>query len=270
MASSTGYPLGYAEAEKRRLIRQAVRYEPILEAFLHDAGIREGDRVLDVASGLGDVSLALARLVTYRGAVLGLERDSASIETARARVATVGVRNVTFVQGDIGAFESDEQFDAVVGRFILVFFPEPAAVIRRLARLLRPGGVIAFQEPLREATQAVNAHLPLQHGCGTRLREAFAHAGTDTEVGGKLYTLFQEAGLRAPQLRCDAPVDGSDYLAGYAYDLLASVLRTTGKDAERAQPGEFESFTRQLSDEMKAAKSCCAGSVMIGAWTQVP
>ncbi|MBV8068215.1 MAG: class I SAM-dependent methyltransferase [Candidatus Eremiobacteraeota bacterium] len=270
MASSTGYALGYADAEKQRLVRQAVRFEPILEAFLRDAGIREGDRVLDVGAGLGDVSLVLARPVTDRGAVLGLERDAASIETARARAATIGVRNVTFIHGDIGAFESDERFDGVVGRFILVFPPEPVAVIRKLAALLRPGGVIAFQEPLREATQAINAHLPLQHACGVRLRDAFARARADTEIGGKLYALFQAAGLPAPQLRCDAPIDGSDQMAWYAYELLMSVMRGTGDRDERAQLGELESLPRRLSDEMKAAKSSCAGPVLIGAWTQVP
>ncbi|MBV8197682.1 MAG: methyltransferase domain-containing protein [Candidatus Eremiobacteraeota bacterium] len=268
MASSTGYPLGYADAEKQRLVRQAVRFGAILEAFLRDAGIREGDRVLDVGSGLGDVALALARLVTYRGAVLGLERDTASIATARARVTTIGVRNVTFLQADVETFESAERFDAVVGRFILVFLPDRAAAIRRLGRLLRPGGVIAFQEPLREATQAINAHLPLQHACGARLREAFAQAGADTEIGGKVYALFQEAGLRAPQLRCDAPIDGSDEMACYAYDLLVSALHS-GKCGE-PQLAEFESLPHRLPAEMQSAKSCCAGPILIGAWAQVP
>ena len=270
MASSSGYALGYAEAERQRLVSQAVRLGPILEAFLRDVGIREGDRVLDVASGLGDVSLALARLVTYRGAVVGIERDAGSIGIARARVATVGMRNVTFVQADVNAFECDERFDAVVGRFILVFLPERVAVIRRLARLLRPGGVIAFQEPLREATQAINAHLPLQHACGTRLRGAFAQAGADTEIGGKVYSLFQEAGLNAPQLRCDAPIDGSDELACYAYELLISVLRGTADCGERPQLDEFESLPQLLSAEMQSANSCCAGPLLIGAWSQVP
>jgi ubiquinone/menaquinone biosynthesis C-methylase UbiE len=270
VAPPTGYALGYADAERQRLVRQAVRFEPILEAFLRDAGIREGDRVLDVGSGLGDVSLTLGRLVTYRGAVIGLERDGASIETARSRVATIGMRNVKFVQGDVGAFESDEQFDAIVGRFILVFLPERVAIIRRLAGLLRPGGVIAFQEPLREATQAINAHLPLQHACGVQLRDAFARAGADTEIGRNVYALFQDAGLRAPQLRCDAPIDGSDQLACYAHDLLVSVLRGTGQCVEQAQLDEFESLPRRLFAEMQAAKSFCAGPMLIGAWTQVP
>jgi ubiquinone/menaquinone biosynthesis C-methylase UbiE len=270
VGTSTGYALGYAEAEKQRLVRQAVRFEPILEAFLRDAGIREGDRVLDVASGQGDVSLVVGRLVTDRGAVLGVERDAASIEIARARAATIGMRNVKFVQADLGSFESDERFDAVVGRFILVFLPERAAVIRRLARLLRPGGVIAFQEPLREATQTMNAHLPLQHACGVKLREVFAQAGADTEIGRELYALFQEAGLRAPQLRCDAPIDGSDEMARYVYDLLVSALRGSGERDKHEKLGEFESLPRRLSAEMQSVKSCCAGPVLIGAWTQVP
>jgi ubiquinone/menaquinone biosynthesis C-methylase UbiE len=57
------YLLGSTEREHQRLIRQAAILDPITERFLRNAGIDHGQRVLDVGSGLGDVSMLAARLV---------------------------------------------------------------------------------------------------------------------------------------------------------------------------------------------------------------
>ena len=52
-----------------------------------------------------------------------------------------------FVETDLTDFQFDGQFDAIVGRFILMFLPDPVATLRSLARRLHPGGVMVFQEP---------------------------------------------------------------------------------------------------------------------------
>ena len=82
-----GYLLGHTDAEHDRLIRQARRLAPITENFLRDAGIRPGQRVLDLGSGVGDVSMLAARMVGVSGEIVGVERDARSIAKARARVA---------------------------------------------------------------------------------------------------------------------------------------------------------------------------------------
>jgi hypothetical protein len=53
---------------------------------------------------------------------------------------------VTFTQRDVSQVPADQPFDAAVGRFILLFLPDPISVLRFLSRLVRPGGVVAFQE----------------------------------------------------------------------------------------------------------------------------
>jgi hypothetical protein len=52
--SVPSYALGYTEAENDRLIRQSARIGPITERLLREAGIRPGQRVVDLGSGLGD------------------------------------------------------------------------------------------------------------------------------------------------------------------------------------------------------------------------
>src|SRR5215467_13700368 len=122
---SSDYALGYTNAEHDRLIRQSTLIAPLTERLFREAGIGTGQRVLDLGSGLGDVSMAVARLVGPSGKVIGVERDANSISRARERVAAVGFRNVSFAQADVTDLPDDEPLDAVVGRFILMFLPDP-------------------------------------------------------------------------------------------------------------------------------------------------
>src|SRR5215470_11013840 len=73
------YALGYANAEHDRLIRQAALLAPITERFFREVGLGPEQRVLDLGSGLGDVSMVAAELVGPSGQVVGIERDASSI-----------------------------------------------------------------------------------------------------------------------------------------------------------------------------------------------
>jgi SAM-dependent methyltransferase len=130
MSPISTYVLGSTDAEHERLIRQAAILDPYTERFFRDAGIGTAQRVLDIGSGLGDVTMLVARLVGPSGAVIGVDRDASIIVKAKARVGAAGLQNVTFMQSDVGEIESSKPFDAVVGRFILEFaltraFPSP-------------------------------------------------------------------------------------------------------------------------------------------------
>ena len=106
------------------------------EHFLRDAGIVSGMRVLDIGCGMGDVTMLVAQLVGAQGRVTSIDLDQASIATARKRAAAVGLDNTTFHRVDISTFTDIEPFDAIVGRLVLEFLPDPAATIRRLCGLL--------------------------------------------------------------------------------------------------------------------------------------
>ena len=158
---STDYPLGNTDAEHERLIRQAARVAPTTERFFREAGIGPGQRVLDIGSGVGDVAMLVARLVGPSGEVVAIERDPKSIAKARARVTEAGFHNVSFNESDVGEIPDGKPFDAAVGRFILMYLPDPVAVLRSISRLVRPGGVLVFQEPYWVPVLAHLAKLPL-------------------------------------------------------------------------------------------------------------
>src|SRR5438876_12243890 len=128
-SSTSDNALGYTDTQHERLIRQAERIAPITERLFRNAGIGPGQRVLDIGSGVGDVAMLVARLVGPSGEVVGAERDSRSIARARARVLEAGLRNVSFIQSDVSQITASKPFDAAVGRFILMWLPDPASVL---------------------------------------------------------------------------------------------------------------------------------------------
>ncbi|ABK78120.1 SAM dependent methyltransferase [Cenarchaeum symbiosum A] len=103
------------------------------------AGIREGDRILDIACGTGIVAGRAAAAAGPQGSVVGVDISSGALSIARGRVG----ENVDLVRGDAeGAFLRGP-FDAVTCQYALFYFPDAAAVLRSARRLLRIGGTLA-------------------------------------------------------------------------------------------------------------------------------
>src|SRR5215470_20249784 len=126
-SQGTPYALGSTDAEHQRLIRQAASLAPVTERLFREAGIGLGQRVLDLGSGVGDVAMLVAQLVGPSGEVVAVERDRNSIAKARARVADAGFHNVSFNELNVNEIADDKPFDAAVGRFILMYLPNPVA-----------------------------------------------------------------------------------------------------------------------------------------------
>jgi ubiquinone/menaquinone biosynthesis C-methylase UbiE len=120
------YLMGRSEAETRRLITQHQLYGRFTRRLLEDAGIVEGMKVLDVGSGAGDVALLAAELVGPTGSVLGVDQDPEVLETASARAEASGLTNISFHAGDLNKNIPGNDFDAVVGRLVLLYVPDPA------------------------------------------------------------------------------------------------------------------------------------------------
>jgi demethylmenaquinone methyltransferase/2-methoxy-6-polyprenyl-1,4-benzoquinol methylase len=102
--------------------------------------------VLDVATGTGAVAIELAR--RYDCSVVGIDQSPEMLGVARARVATAGLAGrVELVEGHADALPfGDGAFDALTFTYLLRYVDDPAATLRELARVVRPGGTIASLE----------------------------------------------------------------------------------------------------------------------------
>jgi 2-polyprenyl-3-methyl-5-hydroxy-6-metoxy-1,4-benzoquinol methylase len=272
MSESQDYPLGHSEQEARRLADQGALLEDLTKDVLQRAGLTHGMRVLDIGCGVGDVSLLAGRIVGKGGSVLGVDRSSSSVETARRRVASLGVTNVRFAEAEVATFETDQKFDAIVGRLVLLYLPDPATVLRRLSRHLRPGGIVAFQEyDMSEISQAPPSELLMK----TRrwILDAFTAGGADVDRGTKLYATFLHAGLPPPSMVATTPVICGPTPAGYEY--LVRALRSLLPLIERqglADVSEIgiDTLAARLRDDAVANARVGFLPRVMGAWARLP
>ena len=263
---SVDYPLGNTDAEHERLIRQAERVAPMTERFFREAGVGPGQRVLDIGSGVGDVAMLAARLVGFSGEVVGIERDPRSIAKARARVTEAGLHNVSFKESDVGEILDGKPFDAAVGRFILMYLPDPAAALRSISRLVRPGGVIVFQEPYWIPVLTHLAPLPLWFATASLVDQTM-RASANNEMGAELYHTFVEAGLSEPTVRMELPLGKEPYLAQWYCDILCS-LRPQMEQLHLPieSLGSLDTLVQRLQAEVAESKSLAFWFASVGAW----
>ncbi len=115
------------------------------DAVIDGAELGEGERVLDVGCGGGDLSLAAAREVGPTGSVLGVDISADELEVARQRARDRGLSNVEFRVADAGRDDlGPDPADVLCSRFGVMFFPEPVEAFTHLRASLRPGGRLAF------------------------------------------------------------------------------------------------------------------------------
>ncbi len=144
--SDRQYTMGRSDEETQRLIEQSRLIQPLTRRFLKSAGIDAGMRVLDIGSGAGDVSLVAAELVGPDGEVVGVDTNPDILDTARERVREAGHENVKFIEGDAQTLDLGGRFDALVGRLVLMYLPDPISVLKQLLKRLHYGGIVCFQE----------------------------------------------------------------------------------------------------------------------------
>jgi ubiquinone/menaquinone biosynthesis C-methylase UbiE len=263
------YALGSTDAEHERLIRQAARLAPLTERLFRKAGIGAGQRVLDIGSGVGDVAMQAARLVGPSGEVVGVERDPRSTARARARVTEAGLHNVSFTQSDVNQIQSSKPFDAAVGRFILMFVPDPVAVVSSLVQLVRPGGVLAFQEPSWAPSFAISTYLALWSSAAALMCETFRRSGANPEMGLTLYRIFREAGLPAPAMQMEIPLGSDPDFIRWMYDVMCSLrpqIQQLNLSLEKL--GDFDTLLDRLQAEVAASNGVASWMAVVGAWAR--
>jgi ubiquinone/menaquinone biosynthesis C-methylase UbiE len=263
-----GYALGHSEHELARLSRQSQIFSPFTRQLFDQAGIGPGMHVLDVGSGAGDVSLLAAELVGPDGRVVGVDCAEAAVAWATARVRSLQIKHVDFLQGDPARMDFSQQFDAIVGRFVLMYYPDPVAAIGGLARHLRPNGLMAFQEFDMDYLDT-HPTTPTFERAAEWMRATFRATGARTRLGAELYPVFVSAGLPGPSLRMDLLIGGGAEFPGY--DLLVGVLQSLFPVMQQlgiasAVDINFTTLADRMRGEVIAAKGVAISPALIGAW----
>jgi len=121
---------------------------PVFEKAVSLLNLPPGSFGLEVGCGIGSVTLLLARTVGPRGRVIGLDRDGDLLDLARERAEEAGLGGrASFEQGDMTALAwSEDAFDWLISVDCAGYAPsaEPRTLVKELARVLKPGGLMAL------------------------------------------------------------------------------------------------------------------------------
>jgi SAM-dependent methyltransferase len=169
------------------------------QAALRELAIEPGTSILDVGSGLGQLTRGMARASGVGVRVVGIERDASQLDRARILSAQAGESSlVEFRQGDATLLPlSDVEFgafDLCHSRFVLEHVPDPAIVVRQMVKATRPGGRVVLQDDDHDVMRV----WPEPEGFVSLWQaymESYRRLGNDPLVGRRLVQLLADAGL---------------------------------------------------------------------------
>ena len=264
------YALGHSEQELERLSRQAQVFEPFTRQLLQHAGISADMRVLDVGCGCGDVVFLAADLVGPGGEIIRADRATAAVLRATASAQARRVRNVKFLEGDPTEMQFDRPFDAVVGRLVLMYYPDPVDAVRKLAGHVRDGGLIVFQEFDIANCRSLPVAPTFECHVGL-IKQTLTATGARTQLGLEMYSVFLSAGLPGPSMRMDALIGGGPDCP--TYELVAEVISSLLPVMEKlkittATVVDISSLAQRMRDEVVASKGVVLSPGLIGSWSR--
>ncbi|MBS0343088.1 MAG: class I SAM-dependent methyltransferase [Proteobacteria bacterium] len=207
------------------------------EAMCGMAGVKAGDRVIDIAAGAGDQTLSIARAVGAQGHVLATDLSPAIVALARDNAVRAGFAHhveARVADGeDLGVPEAS--FDAAVCRLGLMFFPDPLRGLREMHRALRPGGgvcTMVFSRPERNPCVAILMSTALKHA-GLPARDPYTPGGL-LSLGkpGDIDARFRAAGFRdVATVVLDAPfrLPSVDHYLAFVRNSAGPVLQILGR-----------------------------------------
>ena len=270
--SGRNYPMEYTEGELRRLRFQGRYWGEISLEVLRQAGIGTGMRVLDLGCGAGDLSLQAADLVGPSGSVLGIDRSPQAVQWASRRAAALKVNHLRFQAAELETIDLPLTFDALIGRFVLMFLTDPTDTLARMIERLDSGGVVA----IIETDLAVARSIPAVPGVETVLewiRETFRRSGISPDLGPRLWRVFRDAGLEEPRLVVRQKLHAAPCREGVRW--VSELARSLVPEMERlgvasAKEIGIETLEEELHQALLSREATLCTPLVVGACSRVP
>jgi len=163
---------------------------------LRELNLQGGERILDLGSGLGQLSRAMARAAGVR--VIGVERSAEQIVEAARQAALAGESDlVEFRQGEAMQLPLRENeigsFNLAHARFLLEHLREPLPVVRAMVQAVRPGGRIVLEDDDHDLLR-LSPEPPGFAQLWQAYQRSYVSLGNDPIIGRRLVSLLVEAG----------------------------------------------------------------------------
>ena len=226
---------GNADVERLRILND--HYNPSSRALLESAGVKAGDRVIDVGCGHGAMTEWLAQRVGEQGKVYAVDSSQAQLDVARARLARYSHVELICAHVEDPAL-SELAADCVYSRFVLMHLADPRAAIAAMGRMLAPGGQLITEVGDVTAQRFVpgDPAADLWRGWWFRLGEAL---GASYDVSARAEALLREAGFAIERMDEFQPVSSrreAKLLHALGFEqLIPAYIKHGGADVEQVE-----------------------------------
>ena len=196
--------LATGKAAVRRLTALHRIYAPTGRRVLMRAGLKPGMRVADFGCGVGATTRSLAEMVGPDGHVTGIDLSAAQLEQGRALCSAAGISNATFTEASaLATGLPRNSFDLVYCRFLLLHLTDPAACLREMFDILKPGGIVVVEDgDLNSAGSVPPSALGWFADLFTRLGPT---RGLNYSLAKDLYHLVKATGFEEPDIEIHQP-----------------------------------------------------------------
>ncbi|MEW6073389.1 MAG: methyltransferase domain-containing protein [Planctomycetota bacterium] len=195
------YILGTDALELERLGFQHRVWARQAYALWERAGIRAGDAVLDLGCGPGFAAFDLAALVGPQGRVIAVDESERFLAHLTRERDRQNLRQIDPHPGRVEELDLPPgSFDAAYARWLFCWLAEPGVALARVARALRPGGVITLQEYIDWAAMALVPRSETFERAVAACMRSWHDGGGTIDIGTRLPTLAEECGLRVEHL----------------------------------------------------------------------
>jgi SAM-dependent methyltransferase len=251
-----GYWLGDGPDEVEHLLAQAEVYAPEADELLDRVGLRPGASAIDLGCGVLGILPALSERVGAGGRVVGLDIEPRLL----ARAARPGLAVETVVADAARTGLPAATFDLVHERTLLLNLTDPEAAVAEMARIARPGGIVALQDPDVTGWVCDPPH-PAFERLRTELMASFIRTGKDFTIGRRAARLLRDAGLEDVETRATARVT---HPGDYYHTFILTLCRLLG--AHAADPDQLAADAAAVREHLSRPDTITCQPLLWQAW----
>ena len=193
--------------------------------------------------------------------IVGLELNPDLVEMAR-KLPSSAEDGVSFEQGDVSALKfSDNSFDFVFARYLLMHLPEAEAVLKEMLRVCRSGGVVAVQEPDFSFQRCYPDSWAYE-----RLPDLFGRLFPDAFLGPKLWSLFEKLGYSSSNVLVDSVVEANQNDLRRLYRLSVEAMEKAVIEKGIYSEPEFERLRTELERVENEQNILCVSNYVFSTW----
>jgi SAM-dependent methyltransferase len=213
------------------------------------AGVKAGDRVLDVAAGYGEPSLTAAKVVGSEGSVVATDISPGMLSFGRERATAAGIEHIEFIESDASSLDFPSgSFDAALSRWGIIFEPEGEATAGKVRGFLKPGAKMAISSwgspdrvpmisvPMMTVLQKLNVDPPPPGTPGPLSRPTPEAIGGLLEGGGF-------SGVEIEEIEIEFEWESPELFTTYTKAIVAPITALVSKHPPDVQEATWQAVT---------------------------